>query len=1108
MYSYFRSVSFALFALLYLAAPVDLHAQVTTADLVGTVKDGSGAVVAGAQVAATNEATGVSRAVHTDTEGNFLITQLHPGRYTLTAEIPGFRKLVQKGIELQVNQRAQIDLVLQIGEVSEIVAVEGTAPLLESQSSVLGSVISETQVQDLPLNGRNFVQLAILTPGVTGTGYGARGTIMSGTRPDDQRPGSELFVNGNRENSNNYLYDGIDNNDRLTLALVIRPAIEAIKEFKIQTNLYSAEQGRNPGGQVDVVTKSGTNEIHGAAYEFLRNSALDAKNFFDRPADKIPPFKQNQFGFAIGGPIKKNRTFFFGDADFFRQRLARTFVNTVPTARMRSGDFSEIPGIIYDPQTTRVDPNNPSGMIRDPFPGNIIAPNRFDPVSAKLMNAYPLPTSSALSNNLVTNPTKKQDWNQFDVRVDHQINNANNFFTRYSYSKTDTVSPLTFPAVQIPGVPQAIGVGNEDTFAGTAALTAQHVVLNLVHTFSPRVIADVRAGFNRFNLDYTQEGSEFGQPLGNLLGVPNANQHETAQAFPIFSPAGFTGVGHSRSLPIFRRENTFQYVGNVTISQGAHTLKTGFDMRRRQLTEYQTNRGNGRFNFSPSITNNPQNNSGGNSMASFLLGAPSLIEQDYLLAWVGIRGTEYSGYIADDWRASSRLTFNLGLRYELDTPYNEVANRWANFDPVTATVLIAGRNGVGKSAGVETWKSGFAPRFGFAYSLFSRTVIRGGFGIFYNTSGHGGNVLRLQRHVPFGPIYSFNPGNFFVSRRVSDGFPVIPPLNPALADNPSGGVIGVIPTYKPGYAQQFNLTLEHEISPWSLLFKGGYVGNLGRRLDSTIDLNQPLPGPGAVNNRRPFFGVRPDLATITYALSDGLSSYHALQFSAEKRFTAGLSFLGSYTWGHSLDNVPTAFGGGADGPVPQDNRNRRADRGNSPFNIRQRLTFSWNYQLPFGKGRSLLKDSGIANAILGGWQMNGIASAQTGLPYTPTLASATVNTGGGSRPDRVADGTLDEPGPDRWFDVAAFTSPAPFTYGNAGRNILDGPGRVNFDFSLFKDFPITERSRIQFRTEFFNLFNTPQFDLPNSTVGVGNAGTITGIVGIPRQIQFGLKLVF
>ena len=1088
------------------AAPV--QAQVTTADLIGTVTDSSGAVVVSAQVTATNEGTAQARSAQTDASGNYLISQLHPGRYTLSCELAGFKKLVQTGIELQVNQRAQINLVLEVGEVNQVVEVEGTAPLLESQSSVLGSVISETQVQDLPLNGRNFVQLAILSPGVSGTGFGARGTIMSGTRPDDQRPGSELFVNGNRESSNNYLYDGIDNNDRLTLALVIRPAIEAIKEFKIQTNLFSAEQGRNPGGQIDVVTKSGTNAFHGAAYEFLRNSALDAKNFFDKPQDKIPPFKQNQFGGAIGGPIKKNRTFFFGDIDVFRQRLARTFVNTVPTAKMRDGDFSELlPGRqIYDPFTTRPNPDSPSGFSRDPFVNNIIPSNRFDPVTAKLIRAYPLPSGTALVNNLVTNPTKKQDWEQFDVRVDHQISDADNFFTRYSWSKTRTLSPLTFPAVQIPGVPVAIGIGNEDTFAGVAALTAQHVVVNWVRTLSPRVIADVRLGFNRFHLDYDQEGTESGDPLGNLLGVPNANQHDTAKAFPIFSPGGYTGAGHSRSLPIYRRENTYQVVGNLSSSYSAHTIKTGVDVRRRQLTEFQTNRGNGRFNFATSQTNNPVNNTGGDGMASFLVGAPSLIEQDYTLAWVGIRGTEYSFYVADDWRATSKLTMNLGLRYELDTPYSEVSDRWANFDPTTATVLVAGRNGVSKYAGVETWKKGFAPRFGFAYSVANKTVVRGGFGIFYNTAGHGGNVLRLQRHVPFGPIYSLNPGNFIVARRVSDGFPTIPTVNLASADNPSGGVIGVFPQYKPGYAQQFNLTLEHEL-PASLLLKGSYVANLGRRLDSTINPNQPVPGTGSVASRRPFFAVRPNLADITYALSDGLSSYHAFQFSAEKRLTHGFNFLAAYTFGHSIDNVPTSFGGGADGPVPQNIRDRSADRGNSGFNIRHRFTYSWNYQLPFGKGKAHLNDNAVANAILGGWQMNGIATLQSGLPFTPTLASSTVDSG--SRPNRVGNGKIDNPSPSRWFDPAAFVQPAQFQYGNAGRNILDGPGRVNFDFSLFKDFPVTEQVKVQFRTEFFNIFNTPQFDLPNATIFSGAAvGTITGIVGIPRQIQFGLKIVF
>jgi hypothetical protein len=1056
-------------------------------------------------VTLTNDATAVSRTVTTDDGGNYVFTALQPGRYTLRAEAAGFRKIERGNIELQVNQRAHVDLELQVGEVSDTVRIEGTAPLLESQSSVLGSVIQERQVQDLPLNGRNFVQLAILSPGVTGASFGMRGTIMSGSRPDDLRPGTELFVNGNRESSNNYLYDGIDNNDRLTLAIIVRPAVEAIKEFKIQTNLFSAEQGRNPGGQVDVVTKSGGNDLHGAVYEFLRNNALDANNFFsNRAGQRKPPFKQNQFGGAIGGPIIKSKTFFFGDYDGFRQRQGRVFVNTVPTVKMRQGDFSEITAGIFDPATTV---QNGTAFTRQQFANNLIPQNRWDPVTAKLINAYPLPTSSALVNNLVTAPTRKQDWDQYDVRVDHNQSERDTFFTRYSWSKTATTNPFTFPAVTLPGISKATGIGNEDTFAGTSALRAHHVVVNWVRVLSPRMMLDLRAGYNRFQLDFTQADVAAGDQLGNKLGVPNANQQEQQNGLPIFSPAGYTGIGHSRSLPILRRENTYQYVGNLTFTGSAHTIKTGLDVRRRHLTEYQTNRGNGRFNFAPNITNNPANNTGGNAMASFLLGAPSLIEQDYLLAWVGIRGTEYSAYIADDWRASKKLTFNLGLRYELDTPFSEVANRWANFDPTTATVLIAGRNGVGKTAGVNTFEKGFAPRFGFAYQLGDKTVVRGGAGIFWNTAGHGGNALRLQRHVPFGPIYSFSPGNFFVTRRVRDGFPTIPPLNLALADTPTGSVIGVDPNYQPGYAQQFNLTVQHEL-PTSILLKASYVGNLGRHLDTSFNLNQAVPGAGAVNNRRPFFAVRPTLADVTWAVSDGLAAYHAFQFSAEKRLTHGLNGLLSYTWGHSIDTVGQSFGGGADGPLPQDPRNRRADRGNSPFDIRHRLTIAWNYSLPVGKGRKWLGNGGPAAYALGGWQVNGINTFQTGLPFTPTLNSPTVNTGTGSRPNRIGEGTVSNPTVDKWFDPAAFTTPAQFTFGNSGRNILYGPGRVNFDFSVFKEFPVTERLKLQFRTEFFNLFNTPQFDLPIAAIGAGNAGTITAIVGTPRQIQFGLKLVF
>jgi outer membrane receptor protein involved in Fe transport len=552
----------------------------------------------------------------------------------------------------------------------------------------------------------------------------------------------------------------------------------------------------------------------------------------------------------------------------------------------------------------------------------------------------------------------------------------------------------------------------------------------------------------------------------------------------------------------------FQYVTNVTFAADRHTIKAGVDIRRRQMGEFQTNRGNGRFNFTPNITNNPANNAGGHVMASFLLGAPNLIEQDYLLADdVGMRSTEWGLYIGDDWRATDRLTLNLGLRYELDTPFTEVDNLWASFDPNTATVMVAGRNGVSESAGVTTFWKAFAPRFGFAYQLNERTVVRGGAGLFWNTPGNGGAALRLHRHVPFGPIYSFSPGTQFVSRRVSDGFPTIPPMDLSLADNPAGSVIGVDPNYQPGYAEQFNLTVEREL-PWSLLLKGSYVANIGKHLDTTFNLNQAVPGSGAVNERRPFYAVRPALADVTWAVSDGTASYHALQFSAQKRMTHGLSGLLSYTFGHSIDTVGQAFGGGADGPLPQDPRNRLASQGNSPFDIRHRLTIAWNYVLPFGVGQKWLNGGGPADYVLGGWQVNGINTIQTGLPFTPTLSATTVNTGTGSRPDRIADGTLANPTVDRWFDTAAFVTPAPFTYGNAGRNILYGPGRVNFDFSLFKEFLIKEGFRLQFRTEVFNLFNTAQFDLPNAAIGAANAGTITSIVGTPRQIQFGLKAVF
>jgi hypothetical protein len=928
---------------------------------------------------------------------------------------------------------------------------------------------------------------------------------MSGTRPDDRRPGTEIFSNGNREGSNDFLYDGVDNNDRLTLSIVLRPGVEAIREFKVQTNLFSADQGRNSGAVVDVVTKSGTNEWHGSAFEFLRNSAMDARNFFNPKGTPFPSFRYNQFGGSFGGPIDipklykgKNKTFFFVDYEGFRRNSQQLLTVTVPTLAMRQGDFSALPVKIYDPQTT-----TPAGSsyTRTPFLGNMIPANRFDPVTAKLVNAYPAPQTSALINNYISNMVQQQNWDQGDVRVDHQFTSSDTFFARYSIQQTNTIVPNTFPPTTVAGIPHPIQLGNEDSFAGTSATPVQHAAADYTHIFGPHLINDLRVGFNRFRVDYTQAGATPQEPLGVELGVKNANPNAQQTAVPIFSPANYAGSGQSRSLPILRRENTFEELDNVTWTRSAHTFKFGVDVRRRQITEYQTNRGNGRFNFNTGFTAQPGVNSG-DSIASMLLGYPTLYEQDYLLVLPGIRGIETGAYVADDWHVNTKLTINIGLRWEYYSPYSEVANRWANFDLASATLMIAGQNGVGSTAGLGgDWKD-FAPRFGFAYQALSHTVIRGGFGLFYNPNGNGGALLRFDRQLPFGPVLSISPGDQVLGPRVSDGFPPTPTVNLNVTGSPFGNLIGVPGNFKQAYAEQFNFTVEQEVSPINMLFKFAYVGNLGRRLGTGFNPNQPVPGPGATAPRRPLATVRPAVGDVNYYVSDGLSNYNAFQFTAEKRLSAGLTGLVGYTWSHAIDDVATDFGGGTS--TPQDPRCRFCDRGNSAFDIRQRLTVSMTYRLP-GFTRQ-----GLRGTVLGGWQINGLLQTQTGLPFTPQLNNPTVNTGTASRPNRSGTGNL----PDsqrslsRWFDPTAFSTPAQYVYGNSGRDILFGPGRTNLDASLFKDFRPLERLTVQFRAESFNLFNHPQFGQPNANIGSGSVATITSTVGTPRQMQVALRLMF
>ena len=1091
----------------------------TTSGLTGTVSDVSGAAMQGAKVTLTSTETGAQRESTSNESGGYEFTALQPGGYTLTFQKEGFAQVTSAAIRLEVNQVARLDVSMHPGAVNENIQVTAAAALLESSNSEIGQVIETKAVSDLPLNGRNFAQLAILGTGVVGVGFGPSGTIGSGTRPDDPRPGAELMSNGNREMTNDYLLDGVDDNFRRNGLITLRPTVEDILEFKIQTNLFGAEQGRNSGATVDVVTKSGTNSYHGSAFELLRNNDFDARNFFNAVGTPQPEYHQNQFGGSMGGPIIHNKVFFFADYEGFRKLQGTTTdVNTVPTVAERTGDFSGIPQAIYDPASLVAAPGTASGYTRQPFAGNIIPASRFDPVTSRVIQAYPLPSTSGLTNNQFTNPVLGQNNDTGDGRIDWNLDANNTIFGRFSRQDTLTNTPSTFGFRTVPGLSIPVSLGNSTNYAGRAPMSNYNAVIAYTHVFSSTFLLDMRMGYSRFamrNVDSTAPTT--GPGLGQLLGVPNSNQEPESLGFPIFSISGYTGIGGPTAIPTIRYENTFNPIANFTKMLGRHTLKWGASLVRRQIIDFQDNSGNGSYTFDSTFDNNP-NSAGntGNAMASFLLGVPGAVAQAFQLAWAGTRVLEFGTYVADDWRVNNRLTLNLGLRWEYLPPPVEVYNRFANFDTQTGKVLIAGYNS-NANVGIVAQHKMFAPRFGFAYQLDRKTVLRGGFGIFYNAAGNGGALYRLHRQLPFGATTSVVINELLPTYlTVAQGLPANPSLNVAsIVNNPTGTWYSIPPNYKNAYAEQFNFGVEREL-PFNIVLKASYLGNLGRDLDITYNINQPVPGPGAVGPRELLYNIAPGVSGDDYAATDGLSAYHSLQVTVQKRFSSGLSFLSAYTYSHSIDDVPLQESGGADGPIPQDPRYRYLDFASSSFDIRQRFTQTLNYFLPIGKGQRLDLGKSWANKAFGGWQLNMILTAQTGLPFTPVLANSVANTGSSSRPNinSGVNAALSNPTLTDWFNTsfnvpgAVWATPALYTFGDAGRNILRGPDRFNLDTSLFKDVAVTERVHVQFRGELFNVLNHPQFDLPAATIGQAGVGTITNTLGTPRDIQVGLRLVF
>lgn len=1079
-------------ALLVAFAPFT-YSQTERATIVGAITDTSGASVAGATVKVVEETTNTILTLQTDSAGEYRASNLTPGSYTVEAQKSGFSTFISKGFVVQVGQTARLDMTLQVGGITQTVEVTGEIPVLQTENAAVGQVIGTQPINELPLNGRNFAQLAILAPGVTGLSYSPAATIGSGVRPDELRPGgTTIEANGARDSNNKVMLDGIDDTEMVAQTFVVRPSVEGLQEFRVITSDAGAEFDRGAGAVIVTSTRSGSNQFHGSAFEFFRNSYLDAKNFFDRPTAKIPPYRLNDFGARLGGPIIHNRTFFFVNYEGYYEAQGQTIVTTVPTLAMRQGDFQGF-GTIYDPTTTM---QVGSGYVRTPFSNNVIPASKFDPIAYQLVNLYPLPQTSSLVNNYVAQPLKTTNNNRGDIRIDHQISSNQNFFARYSIDDAQIINPNTFNDV--------IG-GNEGQFAGPDAVRGQNGVLAYSKVFTPNFVAEYRFGFTRFSdflIPSNLTSPVFGEIPGRNPGDPPA---------PIISPSGYGGLGDSRSMPLIRREHMFENIADASWQHGTHAIKFGADLRHYLISDSSPPSQSpfGRFNFDNTLTDNPASPAGtGNAIATMLLGYPSTTSRDFFLPGVAhVLTNQINFFVTDTWRLGRKLTLNLGVHWEIDTPPHERDNYWANFNLGTGAILIAGKNS-SSTAGVQTDYKAIGPRFGFAYEADSKTVVRGGYGIFYDPQLGAGTILRQQRQWPFDLVYTITPGSIFPQNTVSQGFVRLGDLPAGVFAQPFGTLKAIPFNFRDADVQQFNLGLQRQLTNTSSLTLG-YVGSLGRHLTWSYPADQPSPGAGNIQARRPFNALYPNVSTITAIESTGASEFNSFQAVFEKRVSNGFDLTVNYVWSHSMDNAP--YDGGADGPVPQNPLNRNADWASSDNDARQRLNIYGTYQLPFGHGRTFLNnDSALTKYVAGGWQLNGISVIQSGYPFTVTVTGSPTNTGATDRAN-IAPGVNLYPAQqtiNQWFNPAAFSIPTAYNWGNSGRNLLRGPDTVNFDFTLAKNIPIRESREAEFRAEFFNIFNHPQFTLPASTIGSAGVGTITATSRPARQIQLALKFLF
>ena len=1105
------------FALSAICLP--LAAQITSGEITGTVSDSAGAVIAGATVTATNPATNSQRTTQTSNAGVYSLTALPPGSYTLRVERQGFSSQVRSGIELQVAQVARFDLTLQVGSVTEVIEVQGGAPLIETDSTSLGTVIENTRILDLPLNGRNYLQLAALTPGAT---TAAPASFVMGLRQGGTRSLFTLTVSGQRILFNRYLLDGLENTSPNWQSYIFLPSLDALQEFKVESGITPAEYGKN-ATQINVTTKSGTNQLHGTAWEFVRNSYFDARNFYNPRGGPQPPFKRNQFGFTLGGPVYipklingKNKLFFMVNYEGLRERKALVQPATVPPSAWVAGDFTAVGNPIFDPATRVLNAAGNGIASSAPFAGNRIPANRLQPISQRYMRDW-MPTvnaSLATANNFINTEGRPTDNNQQNARFDWVKSSSSSLFFRYSHSGETQYNPIQIPQ------------------HGTNVDVQAHQGL-LAHTWviGANKVNEFRTGVSRFeNANVPLQASrrnvvqELGIPLDTSIplywGVPN-----------VTFGAGMTLTGNSPDSPFINYDTMIQANDNFGWTIGKHSLKFGGEVMRTRFNQLGGVTTRGRFSVNGQYTSSGIPGEpivAAHNIADWMLGNFSVSESQSGIPLANYRNWYFAFYFQDNWKVTRKFNINLGLRWEDYTPWVDkfdaiinVNQKWDN--SVFPTFVRAGKGdpfeggpfccrppsslpyvrdgsrgrGIQKNR-LDSW----APRLGLTYQLTPTTVLRAGGGIYYVQEIQNKN-FEVVRHPPF-TVRRNETANNLIPNLTWQRLSVIESNIPSLFFGHEYDV------RRPNVAQ-WSIGLQQQIKS-NMSVDVNYLGSSGQYLEGASGFNFARPGVGAINPRRPFpiFGG-------TGAWIEGAfhSSYHALQAKFQHRPRHGFNLLTAFTWGKSIDDLSSYRIQFGDGGI-SDVYNKRASRGLSAFDFRRNLTNSLLYQLPFGKGMKFLGNTSRAvNMVVGGWQTGSIVTLVGGFPLSPVCGTGAVQNGDGScYPDNIGQNPNIDRGkqdPRRWFDTSVFVNRLPnsgFRFGNAGRNTIIGPGVINWDFSMLKEIRFNERHNLELRWEVFNLPNHPLWDIPGGTVGAPNFGVISATKIDNRQMQLALRYAF